>query len=68
MAVNYGFDRVRMMAPVPAGSRVRGRFVLKEIVDRGPNEIMVKSQVTVEIEGGDKPAVVADSLGLSRFA
>ena len=68
MAVNYGFDRVRMMAPVPAGSRVRGRFVLKEIVDRGPNEIMVKSQVTVEIEGADKPAVVADSLGLSRFA
>jgi acyl dehydratase len=68
MAVNYGFDRVRMMAPVRAGNRVRGRFVLKEIVDRGPNEILVKSQVTVEIEGGDKPAIVADSLGLSRFA
>lgn len=68
MTVNYGLDRVRLMAPVPAGSRVRGRFVLKEVVDRGPGEILAKTQVTVEIEGGEKPALVADSLGLSRFA
>ena len=68
MTVNYGFDRVRMMAPVRAGSRVRGHFVLKEIVDRGPSEVMVKSQVTVEVEGAEKPALVADWLGLSRFA
>lgn len=68
MAVNYGFDRVRLMAPVRAGSRVRGRFVLTEIVDRGPGEVLIKSQVTVEIEGGDKPALVAESLGLTRFA
>ncbi|MDP3745526.1 MAG: Nodulation protein N, partial [Phenylobacterium sp.] len=66
--VNYGFDRVRMMAPVRAGSRVRGHFVLKEIVERGPGEVMVKSQVTVEIEGAEKPALVADWLGLTRFA
>ena len=68
MMVNYGFDRVRMMAPVRAGSRVRGHFVLKEIVERGPGEVMVKSQVTVEIEGAEKPALVADWLGLTRFA
>ncbi|MGH7022188.1 MAG: MaoC family dehydratase [Caulobacteraceae bacterium] len=68
MAVNYGFDRVRMMSPVPAGSRIRGHFVLKEIVERGPGEIMVKSQVTVEIEGAEKPALVAESIGLTRFA
>ena len=68
MTVNYGFDRVRMMAPVRAGSRVRGHFVLKEIVERGPSEVMVKSQVTVEVEGAEKPALVADWLGLSRFA
>lgn len=68
MSVNYGFDRVRLMAPVPAGSRIRGRFVLKEIVDRGPAEIMARSEVTVEIEGAQKPALVADWLGLSRFA
>lgn len=68
MSVNYGFDRVRLMTPVRAGSRVRGRFVLQEVVDRGPNEILAKSLVTVEIEGGDKPALVAESLGLTRFA
>lgn len=68
MSVNYGFDRVRLMAPVRAGSRIRARFVLKEVVDRGPKEIMAKTQVTVEIEGGEKPALVADWLGLSRFA
>jgi acyl dehydratase len=68
MSVNYGFDRVRLMAPVRAGNRIRGRFVLKELVDRGPKEIMAKTQVTVEIEGGDKPALVADWLGLTRFA
>ena len=68
MAVNYGFDKVRLMAPVPAGSRIRGRFVLKEIVDRSPREIMARTEVTVEIEGGTKPALVAEWLGLSRFA
>lgn len=68
MGVNYGFDRVRMMSPVPAGSRVRGRFVLTDVVDRGPSEVLVKSQVTVEIEGVDKPAIVAEALGLTRFA
>lgn len=67
MSVNYGFDRVRLMAPVPAGSRVRGRFVLKEVVERGRKEIMAKTEVTVEIEGATKPALVADWLGLSRL-
>jgi len=56
------------IAPVRAGSRIRGRFVLKEVVDRGPKEIMAKTQATVEIEGGEKPALVADMLGLTRFA
>jgi acyl dehydratase len=68
MSVNYGFDRVRLVAPVRAGSRIRSRFVLKEVVERGPKEIMAKTEVTVEIEGGDKPALVAEWLGLTRFA
>jgi hypothetical protein len=38
------------------------------VVDRGPGEVLVKSQVTVEIEGAEKPALVAESLGLTRFA
>lgn len=68
MAVNYGFDRVRFMAPVRSGSRIRARFVLKEIVDRGPKEFMTRSEVTVEIEDGTKPALVADWLGISYMA
>jgi acyl dehydratase len=68
MAANYGFDRVRMMVPVPAGSRIRGRFILKEIIDRGPKEIISKSEVTIEVEGRDKPALIAEWLGFSRFA
>ena len=67
MVVNYGFDRIRLIAPVPAGSRIRGHFVLKEVVDRGAHEIMARTEVTVEIEGGGKPALVADWLGLTRF-
>lgn len=67
MVVNYGFDRIRLIAPVPAGSRIRGHFVLKEVVDRGTKEIMARTEVTVEIEGGGKPALVADWLGLTRF-
>ena len=68
MAVNYGFDRVRMMSPVRSGSRIRARFVLKEIIDRGPNEFMTRSEATVEIDGVAKPALVADWLGISYFA
>lgn len=65
MAVNYGFDKVRMLTPVRSGSRIRGRFVLKEIVDRGPKEFLSKSEVTVEIEGSAKPALIAEWLGIS---
>ena len=67
MVINYGFDRIRLIAPVSAGSRIRGHFVLKEVIDRGPKEIMARTEVTVEIEGGGKPALVADWLGLTRF-
>lgn len=68
MAVNYGFDKVRMLTPVRAGSQIRGRFVLKEIVDRGPKEFLSKSEVTVEIDGAPKPALIAEWLGISYFA
>jgi len=65
MAVNYGFDRVRMLTPVRSGARVRGRFKLLEIIDRGPKELMTKSEATVEIEGSPKPALVAEWIGIS---
>jgi acyl dehydratase len=59
MAVNYGLDRVRFIAPVRSGSRVRGRFVLDSIEAKAPGQLLMRHQVSVEIERGDKPALTA---------
>ena len=64
MAVNYGLDRVRFIAPVRAGSRVRGRFSLDAVEDKAPGQLLLRHIVTVEIEGSDKPALTAQWLGL----
>jgi acyl dehydratase len=68
MGVNYGFDRLRFMSPVRAGSRVRGRFTLVEAKLRKPKELQSRTHVVVEIEGEGKPALVADWLALIYFA
>ncbi|WIW48979.1 MaoC family dehydratase [Bradyrhizobium sp. 62B] len=68
MGVNYGFDKLRFISPVRSGKRIRGRFVLAEAKLRKPNELQSRTNVTVEIEGEDKPALVADWLGLIYFA
>lgn len=65
MAVNYGFDRVRFTAPVPVGSRVRAHFKLVEATEMRPGEVQISNEITVEIEGQDRPALVA--LWLNRF-
>ena len=64
MGVNYGFERVRFMAPVRAGKRVRGRFRLARFEERQPGQWQFVHNVTVEIEGEDKPALTADWIGL----
>ena len=64
MAINYGLDRVRFIAPVPVGSRVRARSVLQEVSEVAGG-VQVKSEVTIEIEGAAKPACVAETL--ARF-
>ena len=64
MAINYGLDRVRFLAPVKAGSKVRGRFVLSDIKEKAPGQLLMTFAVTVEIEGKEKPALLADWLGL----
>ncbi len=64
MAVNYGLDRVRFIAPVRSESRVRGRFVLDAVEDKGPSQLLLRHTVTVEIEHHDKPALTAQWLGL----
>ena len=64
MAVNYGLDRVRFIAPVPAGKRVRGHFTLDAVEDKAPGQLLIRQSVTVEIEGEEKPALTAQWLGL----
>jgi len=64
MALNYGFDRIRFLAPVKAGKRVRGRFTLDSAEEKAPGQILLRHTVTVEIEGEDKPALTAVWLGL----
>src|SRR4051794_39322600 len=64
MAVNYGLDRVRFLAPVKSGKRVRGRFVLDSVEEKAPGQVLMRHIVTVEIEGEEKPALTAVWLGL----
>ncbi len=64
MAVNYGLDRVRFPHSVRAGSRVRNRAVLKKIEKRGFRRVLVTVENILEVEGEDKPAMVADFLTL----
>ena len=64
MAVNYGLDRVRFIAPVRAGSRVRGRFTLDSVDEKAPGQLLLRHTVTVDIEYHDKPALTAQWLGL----
>jgi len=64
MGVNYGFDKLRFLAPVPVGSRVRGRFKLLSAEDKGGGRWLIKHEVTVEIDGSDKPALIAEWLGM----
>lgn len=68
MGINYGFNKLRFLAPVPAGSRLRGRFMLKDAHQRSAAELLREHALTVEIEGEKTPALVADWLGLSIFA
>jgi len=64
MIVNYGLDRVRFLAPVRSGKRVRGRFVLDSVDEKPGGQILLRHSVTVDIEGEDKPALSAQWLTL----
>lgn len=68
MGINYGFNRLRFLSPVRAGSRLRGRFVLQEVVKRSPTDLLRTNALTIEIDGRDTPALVAEWLGLAVFA
>jgi acyl dehydratase len=62
--LNYGIDKVRFLAPVPAGARVRLRVVLAGIEPREGGQVIMKTQNTLEVEGSEKPALIAETLAL----
>ena len=62
--INYGFDKIRFLTPVKTGARVRARFTLKDLQRRSDTELVWRHAVTVEIEGAEKPALVAEWLGM----
>ena len=64
VGMNYGFDKIRFISPVPSGSRIRGRFKVAD-VQRKPGQVVVKYAVTVEIEGKEKPALAAEWLTIA---
>ena len=65
MGINYGLDKVRFINPVKAGKNVRARFTLMEANEKKPRHFLMKHKVTVEIEGEDKPALIAEWLGMT---
>ena len=68
MGVNYGFDRIRFVSPVPVGSRIRARATLGAVDLKGPNDLQISRTMVVEIEGQERPALVADWLTRLTYA
>ena len=64
MAINYGSDKGRYLMPVRVGKRIRSRRTVLDVTEKRPGEWLMKTAVTVEIEGEEKPALVAEMLGL----
>src|SRR5215813_7922611 len=62
--LNYGADRIRYLSPVPAGSRIRGRTSIAEVEDVPPDGLKVNYHLVIEIEGGQRPACVAELIAL----
>jgi acyl dehydratase len=62
--LNYGADRIRYLSPVPAGSRLRGRITIAEAEDVPPDGLRVHYRLVVEIDGGERPACVAELIAL----
>lgn len=67
MGVNYGLNKVRFTAPVPAGARIRGRFTLAKYEKLADGGVQTTWAVTVEREGGDKPVMVAETISRHYF-
>lgn len=68
MGINYGLDKVRFINPVKVDSKIRARFELVSAAEKKPKHYLLKHNVTIEIEGEDKPALIAEWLGMSVLA
>jgi acyl dehydratase len=68
LLLNYGFDKVRFVSPVRVGSRIRASSRLASVSERGKGQVLVKTDVVVEVEGNAKPALVAEWLSLHVLA
>ena len=58
VVINYGLNRIRFLSPVPSGTRIRGRITLAKVEPRGDTQILTENKIVVEIEGGEKPAML----------
>jgi len=67
MAVNYGLNKVRYLNPVPVDARVRSRMVISGVEEKQPGRILMTTTHTVEIEGQEKPACIAETLAMLFF-
>lgn len=68
MGINYGLDKVRFISPVKVGKKIRARFQLVSAEEKKPKHYLMKHNVTVEIEGEEKPALIAEWLGMTVVA
>ncbi len=66
-SINYGLNKVRFISPVPAGARVRARYTLQSVEQKGENRYLICNQAVVELEGSERPACIAETLGMSIF-
>ena len=65
MGINYGFDKVRFLAPVKVNKRVRAHGLLLDVQEKKPGHFLIKQKVTIDIEGETTPALMAEWLTLS---
>jgi len=64
MAVNYGLNKVRFLNPVPVGSKIRARFKVLEMAEKGHGRLLMTLENTIEVQGQEKPAMLAETLAL----
>jgi len=64
MAINYGMNKLRFISPVPTGAKIRDRISLSNVEEKGGGRVLVTTTHTIEIEGEEKPACVAEVLGM----